>query len=182
MDSESDSNDVLLLATTALALAACVRRPRGRAGRGRRGSVVGRVRNRERGRISEAGRIDALFFCRGIAKVLPGFNDVEFARRFCLPRDVFERVRTAVCADDPFFEQRADALGILGATTDQKLIAALRFLTTGTSCDSIVDTVCISESTVYVIVKRFCRSVVRALGGEYLRLPNDFELREIERR
>ncbi len=98
------------------------------------------------------------------------FNDLEFARRFCFLRDVFGRVRTAVCDDDPFFEQRADTLGVLGATTDQKLISALRFLATGTSCDSIVDTVGISESTIDVIVKRFSRSVERALGGVVLLL------------
>ena len=55
MESDADSDDMLLLATTALAPAVRVRRLRGRARCGRRGSgVVGRARNRERGRETQS--------------------------------------------------------------------------------------------------------------------------------
>lgn len=72
-----------------------------------------------------------------------------------MPRDVYERIRQGVCAVDSYFEQKVDICGIPGATTDQKVAAALRQLTLGVSADSVVEYVRLAESTNLQCLKRF---------------------------
>jgi hypothetical protein len=55
------------------------------------------------------------------------FTELEFERRYRMPRDTYEFERLLL--EDPYFEQKPNAIGVLGASTDQKMEAALRQLT-----------------------------------------------------
>jgi Plant transposon protein len=71
-------------------------------------------------------------------------------------------------------------IGVRGASTDQKITAALRQLSLGVGADAVVEYVRLSESTISECLKRFCAGVVSEFKREYLRNPNTDELRRIE--
>jgi hypothetical protein len=99
-----------------------------------------------------------------------------------MPRDVYESARNAVIATDPYSTQRYDVCGVAGATTDQKIAAALRQLAKGESADGLVEYSRLSESIVSLCHKRFCRAVMASdLKSQFLRVPTAEELKEIER-
>jgi hypothetical protein len=89
-----------------------------------------------------------------------------------MPRETYEMIRKTVLLEDPYFEQKPNAIGTLGASTDQKLAAALRQLTQGVSADAIVEYVRISESKASVCLKRLRSAVFSGLKDDYLHLPN----------
>jgi hypothetical protein len=89
-----------------------------------------------------------------------------------LLQETYERIRETGISEHSYFEQKTDAVGALGASTDQKIAAALRQLTQGISGDSTVEYVRLSESTAAVCLKRFCSAVVSGLKNDFLRLPN----------
>jgi Plant transposon protein len=70
-----------------------------------------------------------------------------------------------------------DAAGVMG---DQKFTSALRQLRYRASSDSLVENRRLSKSLNARCLKRFCKAVVDSLKGEYLRLPSEEELCEIE--
>jgi hypothetical protein len=78
-----------------------------------------------------------------------------------------------------FFEQRRDAVGKLGSTTDQKLSVALRLLGQGVGADSVVEVSRMSESLTSICLKGFCAGVVRVFGDTNLRLPSSNDLKLI---
>jgi hypothetical protein len=96
-------------------------------------------------------------------------------------RCIYEKIRAALLSVDPdFFEQRPDALGKMGATTDQKVTSALRQLCYGATVDSLVECLRFSESLNAVCLKHLCNAIILALKSEYFRLPNCDELNAIE--
>ncbi len=108
----------------------------------------GKTPNRDRNRAIESKRIDLQYFCRTLPNRVPMFQDAVFSRRFSVTRTVFETVRQTLITRIPFFGQKKDALGVPGATIDQKLCAALHLLCSGGSMDSVVDKFGIAESIV----------------------------------
>jgi hypothetical protein len=81
---------------------------------------------------------------------------------------VYDRVKAGVLEYDRiYFEQRADAVGTLGATTDQMLCIALCLLGQGIGADSAVELSRLSESTSAKCLKRICAAVTRAFGDQY---------------
>jgi Plant transposon protein len=180
--SESDSAEAfaLLSANVAIAIVATaafdVHRRRNIRAHG--GSHIGKAPSRNLGRREGAETLDRDYFSRGGGS--PVFTELEFERRYRMPRETCELIRKIVLLEDPYFEQKPDAIGALGASTGKKMAAALRQLTQGVAADAIVEYVRISESTASVCLKRFCSAVVSGLKDEYLRLPNMDELRRIE--
>ena len=75
-----------------------------------------------------ADSLDRDFFCR-LNPGPPRFNEKDFERTFRMPRDLYESVRSDVMGYDAFFVQKADATGKEGASTDQKIYAAMQMLT-----------------------------------------------------
>ena len=61
----------------------------------------------------------------------------QFERRYRMPREVFVRLHNAIVAKDEYFCERRDATGKVGASSFQKLTAALRMLAYGASSDSL---------------------------------------------
>ena len=61
---------------------------------------------------------------------------------------LFQRIVERLGADDDYFKQRPDALGKMGATTLQKVTAAIRLLAYGGCADQLDEWIHLSESTI----------------------------------
>jgi hypothetical protein len=114
---------------------------------------------------------------------VPIFTEAEFERRFRISRSTYEMIRSAVLQQDPdFFEQRPDATGRLGASTDQKMCVSLRMMCYGATEDQLVEVLGISESLIKECLPRYCDGSIESLGGMYMREPTAEELIKTEAR
>jgi hypothetical protein len=145
----------------------------------RGGSVPGRAPNRDRALLQGAIEIDKDYFNRLNLVTVPRLEP-EFERRYRMPRSLYEKVRAGVLEVDPYFSRRPDAAGVMGASTDQKITAAMRQLAFGCPADAAAELVRVSESLASESLLRYCRAVRKKFEQEYLRRPNKDELREIE--
>jgi hypothetical protein len=144
------------------------------------GSTQGRAPNRKRGMKQCGYLLDTQYFCR-TNDATPMFTDGEFERRYRMPRNTYEMIRSAVLTQDPdFFEQRCNALGRHGASPDQKITAALRILCYGAAADQLVEILGMSESLISECLPRFCDAIGASLGGTYVREPTAEELAKTE--
>ncbi|CAN6306492.1 unnamed protein product [Urochloa humidicola] len=100
------------------------------------------------------------------------YNENHFRRRYRMSRALFLRIVAAVEAHDEYFRQKADAMGRLGASAIQKVVAAFRMLAHGVSADFLDDSVRMGESTIIESLKRFVKAIVGIFSEEYLRVPN----------
>jgi hypothetical protein len=142
-------------------------------------SRPGKAQNRDNGIAQGAVQIDRDYFNR--AGLIPApIAEAEFERRFRMPRSVYELLREGVLATDGYFLQKQDAIGKLGASTDQKMVCALRQLAYGVSADAVCEYVRVSESTASESLHRFCAAVRKRFEAEWLRRPNADELVAIE--
>jgi hypothetical protein len=101
------------------------------------------------------------------------FDKKEFARRFGIDMQIYEKfLRTQICLANKYFHQGVDALGIKGASTDQKiLLASLRILCKGIGADVIVDNYGLAESTLLQCLNRFCTALLsKDFATQQLRL------------
>ncbi len=70
----------------------------------------------------------------------PVYPSNLFRRRFAVPRTLFERLRNDLLAFNPtFWKQRRRGVGALGHTPEQRVLCALRILSTGCSHDNLDD-------------------------------------------
>jgi hypothetical protein len=145
----------------------------------RGGSVPGRAPNRDRALLQGAIEIDKDYFNRLNLVTVPRLEP-EFERRYRMPRSMYEKVRVGVLEVDPYFSRRPDAAGVMGASTDQKITAAMRQLAFGCPADAAAELVRVSESLASESLLRYCRAVRKKFEQEYLRRPNKDELREIK--
>jgi hypothetical protein len=150
------------------------------------GSQPGKRPNRNLGREGAARRLHADFFlseseanpCGGTG---PTFTGAEFERRLRVNARVNDRVKAGVFEYDRIYlEHRANALGTLGAATDQTFCIALRLLGEGIGAYSAVELSRLSESTSAKCLTRFCAAVIRAFGDQYLRTPSADDFKRIE--
>jgi Plant transposon protein len=149
------------------------------------GSRPGKRPNRDLGSEEAARRLQADYLMdddepNPYSGIGPTFSEAEFQRRLRISRRVYARVKREILECDDYFEQRSDAVGKEGATTDQKLCIALRLLGQGIGSDSVVEVSRLSESTAAQCLKRFSKAVVCSFGNEFLRLPSAVDLSKIE--
>jgi hypothetical protein len=114
------------------------------------GSKPGKRPNRNIGRQAGARRIDRDYLCRRNehAVLSACFTDADVERRYRVPRDVYERIRDKLFLwDDKYFVERVDCCGVRGASTDQKLWAAMRQLSYGVPADAVTEYDRLAEST-----------------------------------
>jgi Plant transposon protein len=147
--------------------------------RRRGGSLPGKAKNRDNGIAEGAERIDRDYFNRGGLDSAP-LAESEFERRLRMPRCVYEMLRKGVLETDDYFLQKNDALGRPGASTDQKMVCALRQLAYGIPADAVCEYVRVSESTAAESLHRLCSAVRKRFETEWLRRPNADELAAIE--
>jgi len=108
----------------------------------------------------------------------PVYNEVDFERRFRVPRSVFLRIYNAV-KDRPFFAQRINATGRLQAHPLQKVVAAFRVIAYVEVPDRTDEYVRLSASTIAMSVRELMRFIVDEFGPSYLRAPTPEELQRI---
>jgi hypothetical protein len=140
------------------------------------GSRRGKASNRAIGRSIGAKTIQRDYFA-GSAST---FSTEEFERRFRVPKKIWDVLREGICRADNYFRQKRDATGLTGASTEQKMVAAIRQLAYGIPADACVEYVRLSETTCNMSLHRFCQAVVGEFETEYLRLPTVDEIAEIE--
>ena len=104
------------------------------------------------------------------------YDENDFHRRFRMPRDLFIRIMGKVSEYNPYFQQKPDAVGKMGAYCLQKCTAAVRMLAYGGAADAVDEVVRLGESTILICLKEFCSSVVNLFGEEYLREPNQDDI------
>jgi hypothetical protein len=89
-----------------------------------------------------------------------------------MSKSLFLRIVAAVEAHDDYFRQKPNAIGVLGASPIQKVVAAVRMLAYGSPADLLDDYVRMGESTIIECLVHFVEAVVNIFGEEYLRAPN----------
>jgi hypothetical protein len=137
--------------------------------RRRGGSVRGKAPNKRRDFVGANTRILESYFVDR-----PLYDEAQFERRFRVSRNLFNRIRTA-CERHPFFQQRPNCAGTMGAFPLQKLVAVFRVLAYGLSFDSQDELSQLSESTVRVALREFVLIILRTFENDYLRLPDRAE-------
>jgi hypothetical protein len=91
-------------------------------------------------------------------------------------RHVFNRIVDAVQRVDTYFVQRADCTGLMGLSALQKCVASIRILAYGIPADAVDEYVRMGESTALKAVRHFCRAIITAFSGYYLRAPNEADI------
>ena len=123
------------------------------------GSLPGKRGNIDRGNKEGAARIHKDYFAPE-----PTYRDDMFEQRYRLPREVFLRAHYAVLAEDIYFVQKRDALGVQGKSPLQKTTAAMRMLGYGASADSLDEYCRLSETVAMESLKKFTRAVEKIFG------------------
>jgi hypothetical protein len=100
------------------------------------------------------------------------YSEKHFRRRFRMSRSLFLRIVDEVESHDDYFHQKPDAIGTLGASPIQKVVATVRMLAYDISADFLDEYVRMGESTIIECLKHFVKAVVDVFGEEYLRAPN----------
>ncbi|XP_058742343.1 uncharacterized protein LOC131614811 [Vicia villosa] len=127
-------------------------------------------RNREEGHI----RLFNDYFSEN-----PVYTDAQFRRRFRMHRHLFLRIVEALGNHDEYFQMRVDATGKMGLSPLQKCTSAIRMLAYGSSADIVDEYVRIGESTAIECLERFVRDVNEVFGVEYLRRPNNNDVKNL---
>ena len=139
------------------------------------GSRPGKRSNVDRGVRFGAERIYRDYF-----SAVPTYGELHFQRRYRMPRSLFLRIHDSILEKDPYFCERQDATKKLGASSYQKMTAAIRMLAYGASSDSLDEYCRISETTAKICMKKFCDDVYEIFGREYLRMPTAQDLIRIQ--
>ena len=92
---------------------------------------------------------------------------------------LFLKIVQDVTNHDVYFVQKADALGKPGLRPLQKITSAMRMLAYGGSSDSNDEYLRLAESTSNESLLRFCTSVIQIYSSEYLREPNQEDLKRL---
>lgn len=85
------------------------------------GSCPGRAANTDRDFEEGYRRIFQDYFADH-----PIYSSKLFKRRFCMRRELYLRIMNGIKAQDPWFEQKTDALGKKGLYPLQKVVAAIK--------------------------------------------------------
>ena len=101
----------------------------------------------------------------------PVWGPSFFRCRYRMRRSLFLTILDRVCTRNSYFMQKRDACGLIGLSSRQKIIAALRMLALGVCVGAMDDYCRTSESTAMECMKRFCVAVCAEFGEYHLRQP-----------
>ncbi|XP_023737120.2 uncharacterized protein LOC111885061 [Lactuca sativa] len=107
------------------------------------------------------------------------YQPSDFKKRFCLRKNVFERIANAMEARYEFFQMRHDARGKRGFIGLQKCVAAIKLMAMGESPDSVDDYMRIFERTARESLYLLARGVVETFGDRYLRKPSLHDMQQL---
>jgi hypothetical protein len=88
-------------------------------------------------------------------------------------------IEDKVSAANNFFIQRRNIASVLGFSTRQKCIVALRMLAYGGPADFHDEGLRMGESTILKTDKEFASTIIEVFGDEFLRPPSESELQHI---
>ncbi|XP_028055508.1 uncharacterized protein LOC114259680 [Camellia sinensis] len=108
--------------------------------------------------------------------VSPIYPPNVFRRRFRMNCALFLRIHSTLKAYEPYFVQKRNGARVLGLSSYQKMIAALRMLAYGVATDFMDEYVRIEESTAMKSLKKFVKAVVTIFSDEHLRSPNENDI------
>ncbi|XP_074377143.1 uncharacterized protein LOC141718663 [Apium graveolens] len=137
-----------------------------------RGSRPGKSSSHNRQRLSRGKNLMQDYFVDR-----PIFSEGDFRRRYRMRPHVYNRIMTTLCTQDSYWNQKADAIGLLGLLPLQKMTDALRMLAYGAAADQCAEICRMGESTTLECMKKFCQQVEGLFGEEYLRAPTPADLR-----
>ena len=75
-------------------------------------------------------------------------------------RYLFKDIRRKVKACDPYFRQKVDCCGELGASSYQMVMVALGVLANASSADQLDEYIRLGESTILEMLEKFCIAVI----------------------
>ncbi|KAG9404998.1 hypothetical protein AC1031_021931 [Aphanomyces cochlioides] len=84
-----------------------------------------------------------------------------------------------VARHDTYFKQKRNAAKLLGFTSLQQVVAAVRMLTSGASAHVLDDKFRLTESTAIENLLRFCSAIISIYEPQVLRSPNVSELERL---
>ncbi|XP_059670957.1 uncharacterized protein LOC132316500 [Cornus florida] len=96
-------------------------------------------------------------------------------------RELFLRILNGVTTYDEWFIQKPDALGCMGFTPIQKMIAAIRILAYGILADLCDEYIKISERIAIESLKRLCDAIIVVCAEQYLRSPSTDDIARLLR-
>lgn len=118
-------------------------------------------------------RFQRLYFDEGAV-----YEATDFERRFRMPRSVFERICEGIIGRG-LFVQREDATKKPGIHPKLRIIAALRIISYGMGYDQVDELCEMSACSAKLTFEDFIHHVCEVFGPEYLRHPNEQDLRRI---
>ncbi|KAG1450177.1 hypothetical protein G6F56_008422 [Rhizopus delemar] len=107
------------------------------------------------------------------------YTDEQFRRQFRMSRRLFLRVLEGIQRYHDYFEQKTDAAQRLGFSPIQKVSVAIRQLAYGLPADALDESFKMAESTALECLRRFCAAVIAVFGEEYLRTPNEADVKRL---
>src|SRR3990170_4397528 len=175
--SDSDDSDVETMLATfrqqTLVMALAVKEHEDEHRKRRRGSTVGRLcipRNRHLG--NEMLMQD--YFAEN-----PTYPPHLFRRRYRMRRSLFVKIVQACEANCRYFTQRRNAAGLKGFSAYQKISAAMRVIAYDIPADYADEYLRIGEDTTIEPVRRFAKVIIHVFGPEYLRAPNEEDIKKL---
>ena len=107
------------------------------------------------------------------------YTDEQFRRQFRMSRRLFLRVLEGIQRYHDYFEQKTDAAQRPGFSPIQKVSVAIRQLAYGLPADTLDESFRMAESTALECLRRFCAAVIAVFGEEYLRTPNEADVKRL---
>ena len=130
------------------------------------GSRPGKSQNRNRNRILYNQLLMADYFAAN-----PTYDAIQFRRRFRMRRSLFDTILAGVLDHDSYFAPGFDCCGVASFSTHQKVTCALRYMAYGMCADQLDELLRFGQSTVALVVDRFCRAIIDVFGPTYLHPP-----------
>ncbi|XP_071727707.1 uncharacterized protein [Rutidosis leptorrhynchoides] len=117
----------------------------------------------------------------------PTFSLDRFQRRFHMSKSFFIRICRGIInfIQEPipdystYCKQRRDATGLYGFNVFQKCMSAIKQLAYGVAPDTFDEYLHMGESTSYLYLKNFCKSVLHLYSAEYMRRPNAHDVQRL---
>ena len=135
----------------------------------------------EKGKAPNKNRDFALAYEQVVLNYFSGrnsrYNEVDFERRFRMPRTVFDTLWNKIEGKEPFVQKRMMATKELGIRPLVRFIACLRKMAYGDASDRQDECFQISETVVDGSFKKMCKLIKEEFGGKYLnQCPNHEQL------
>jgi hypothetical protein len=137
------------------------------------GSRIGKAPNKPRDFKGAYERLVKNYFSGTASK----YNELDFERRFRMPRSVFYAIYSKIYGKFPFVESKINFSSSKGIHPLVRLTACIRRLAYGDSADRDDENLEMAESTINDSLKKFTKLMKNEFGAQYLnRCPSATEI------